>query len=179
MNTTVVTDSALTLELKEYLTFKLENEEYGIDILLVQEIRGYETPTRIAHAPDFIKGVINLRGIIVPVVDMRTKFNCSEVVYDESTVVIILNICKRTIGIVVDSVSDVMELPASAIKHAPDFDTVINHDAIVGLVSLDSRMLILLDMAHLVTSFDLGVEVVAEPLAVGHSMEAPMLSLPF
>ena len=177
MNLTAVTNNTLALDFKEYLTFKLENEEYGIDILLVQEIRGYEPPTRIAHAPDFIKGVVNLRGIIVPVVDMRIKFNCSEVVYDPSTVVIILNICKRTIGIVVDSVSDVMELRIDAIKAAPEFDTVISHEAITGLVSLDSRMLILLDMAHLVTSFDLGVEV--EPQLALESPDANLLSLPY
>jgi purine-binding chemotaxis protein CheW len=177
MNSTVVANQTLALDLKEYLTFKLEHEEYGIDILLVQEIRGYEPPTRIAHAPDFIKGVINLRGIIVPVVDMRIKFNCSAVVYDPSTVVIILNIAKRTIGIVVDSVSDVMELPSGAIKAAPEFDTVINHEAITGLVSLESRMLILLDMAHLVTSFDLGVEI--EPLLALASSDAALLSLHF
>jgi purine-binding chemotaxis protein CheW len=177
MKTTAVINQALALDFKEYLTFKLENEEYGIDILLVQEIRGYEPPTRIAHAPEFIKGVINLRGIIVPVVDMRIKFNCSAVVYDPSTVVIILNVAKRTIGIVVDSVSDVMELPAGAIKAAPEFDTVISHEAITGLVSLESRMLILLDMAHLVISFDLGVEL--EPLLALAAPDAAMLSLPY
>jgi len=177
MNSTAVTDNTLALDFKEYLTFKLENEEYGIDILLVQEIRGYEPPTRIAHAPEFIKGVVNLRGVIVPVVDMRIKFSCSTVVYDPSTVVIILNICKRTIGIVVDSVSDVLELRTDAIKAAPEFDTVISHEAITGLVSLDSRMLILLDMAHLVTSFDLGVE--ADPLLALQSPDANLLSLPY
>lgn len=175
MNLLVANEHALTLDVKEYLTFKLEQEEYGLDILLVQEIRGYEVPTRIAHAPDFLKGVINLRGVIVPVVDMRIKFNCSAVVYDPSTVVIILNIAKRTIGMVVDSVSDVMELPLSAIRAAPEFDTVISPEAITGLVSLESRMLILLDMAHLVMSFDLGVEAL-EPLAVSHSHDAPMLT---
>ena len=168
MNLTPAADKRLPLDLKEYLTFKLENEEYGIDILLVQEIRGYEPPTRIAHAPEFIKGVINLRGI---------KFNCSVAGYEPSTVVIILNVCKRTIGIVVDSVSDVMELPSDVIKVAPEFDTVISHEAITGLVSLDSRMLILLDMVHLVTSFDLGVE--AEPLLALQAHDAALLSLPF
>jgi purine-binding chemotaxis protein CheW len=175
MNSTSVINHSLALDFKEYLTFKLENEEYGIDILLVQEIRGYEPPTRIVHAPDFIKGVINLRGTIVPVVDMRIKFNCSSVVYDLSTVVIILNICKRTIGIVVDSVSDVIELHSRSIKAAPEFDTVISHEAITGLVSVESRMLILLDMAHLLISFDLGVEV-APLLALPN--DAALLSLP-
>ena len=178
MKTTAVTDKTLVLDFKEYLTFKLGHEEYGIDILLVQEIRGYEPPTRIAHAPDFIKGVINLRGIIVPVVDMRIKFNCSAVIYDPSTVVIILKVCNRTIGIVVDSVSDVMELPLQAIRSAPEFDTAISHDAITGLVSVDSRMLVLLDMAKLAIAFDLGVEA-SESLVVSHLPEAGLLSLPF
>ena len=95
---------------KEFLAFKLGAEEYGIDILKVQEIRGYEAVTRIANAPEFIKGVINLRGIIIPVVDMRIKFKLGEPVYDQFTVVIILNINGRVVGMVVDSVSDVTSL---------------------------------------------------------------------
>jgi purine-binding chemotaxis protein CheW len=178
MNSIAVTDNTLALEYKEYLTFKLESEEYGIDILLVQEIRGYEPPTRIAHAPDFIKGVINLRGIIVPVVDMRIKFKCMTVVYDASTVVIIVNVCQRIIGVVVDAVSDVMELHVDTIKAAPEFDTVINHEAITGLVSLESRMLILLDLAQLVTSFDMGVEA-PEPVLARPGADSALLSLPF
>ena len=94
---------------REYLTFRLDQEEYGIDILKVQEIRGYEPPTRIANAPNFIKGVVNLRGTIVPIVDMRLKFACAKAEYDSFTVVIILNLRNRIVGIVVDSVSDVME----------------------------------------------------------------------
>ena len=93
---------------REYLTFRLDQEEYGIDILKVQEIRGYEQPTRIANAPAFIKGVVNLRGTIVPIVDMRLKFNCAQADYNSFTVVIILNLRDRVVGIVVDSVSDVM-----------------------------------------------------------------------
>ena len=153
----------------------LLGKEYGIDILKVQEIRGYEQPTRIANAPAFIKGVVNLRGTIVPIVDMRLKFNCAQADYNSFTVVIILNLRDRVVGIVVDSVSDVMELPLSAIRAAPEFDTVISPEAITGLVSLESRMLILLDMAHLVMSFDLGVEAL-EPLAVSHSHDTPMLT---
>ena len=90
---------------REFLAFKLGAEEYGIDILKVQEIRGYEAVTRIANAPEFLKGVVNLRGIIVPIVDMRIRFNLGEPGYDQFTVVIILNIAGRVVGMVVDSVT--------------------------------------------------------------------------
>ena len=115
---TVVTQQGAqtsTSAAREYLTFRLDQEEYGIDILKVQEIRGYEPPTRIAHAPEFIKGVVNLRGTIVPIVDMRLKFNCSKAEYNSFTVVIILNLHRRVVGIVVDSVSDVMELDRKSV----------------------------------------------------------------
>jgi len=140
---------------REYLTFRLDQEEYGIDILKVQEIRGYEPPTRIANAPNFIKGVVNLRGTIVPIVDMRLKFHCSKAEYDSFTVVIILNLHRRIVGIVVDSVSDVMELPAESLKAAPDVDSVIDSDAVLGLGSLGDRMLILLDIEKLMSGVDM------------------------
>jgi purine-binding chemotaxis protein CheW len=142
---------------REYLTFRLDQEEYGIDILKVQEIRGYEPPTRVANAPSFLKGVVNLRGTIVPIVDMRLKFNCAKVEYDSFTVVIILNLRSRIVGIVVDSVSDVMELPASALKAAPDVDSVIDSSAVLGLGSLGDRMLILLDIEQLMSAPDMGL----------------------
>ena len=142
---------------REYLTFRLDQEEYGIDILKVQEIRGYEPPTRIANAPNFIKGVVNLRGTIVPIVDMRLKFNCSKAEYDSFTVVIILNLHSRIVGIVVDSVSDVMELPPESLKAAPDVDSVIDSDAVLGLGSLGDRMLILLDIEKLMSSVDMAL----------------------
>lgn len=142
---------------REYLTFRLDQEEYGIDILKVQEIRGYEPPTRVANAPSFIKGVVNLRGTIVPIVDMRLKFNCSKAEYDSFTVVIILNLGNRIVGIVVDSVSDVMELPPEALKEAPEVDSVIDSSAVVGLGSLGERMLILLDIERLMSAPDMGL----------------------
>lgn len=147
---------------REYLTFRLDQEEYGIDILKVQEIRGYEPPTRIANAPNFIKGVVNLRGTIVPIVDMRLKFNCSKAEYDSFTVVIILNLRNRIVGIVVDSVSDVMELPANSLKAAPDIDSAIDSDAVMGLGSLGERMLILLDIEKLMSGLDMGLASDAE-----------------
>ena len=142
---------------REYLTFRLDQEEYGIDILKVQEIRGYEPPTRIAHAPEFIKGVVNLRGTIIPIVDMRLKFNCSQAEYNSFTVVIILNLRNRVVGIVVDSVSDVMELAADNVKAAPDIESVIDNDCILGLCSVGERMLILLDIEKLMSSVDMGL----------------------
>jgi purine-binding chemotaxis protein CheW len=142
---------------REYLTFRLDQEEYGIDILKVQEIRGYEPPTRVANAPGFIKGVVNLRGTIVPIVDMRLKFNCAKAEYNSFTVVIILNLRNRIVGIVVDSVSDVMELPPESLKPAPDIDSVIDSSAVLGLGSLSDRMLILLDIEQLMSAPDMGL----------------------
>jgi purine-binding chemotaxis protein CheW len=147
---------------REYLTFRLDQEEYGIDILKVQEIRGYEPPTRIANAPAFIKGVVNLRGTIVPIVDMRLKFGCSKAEYNSFTVVIILNLRQRIVGIVVDSVSDVMELAADNVKAAPDVESVIDSDAVLGLGSLGDRMLILLDIERLMDGADMGLTSDAE-----------------
>ena len=142
---------------REYLTFRLDQEEYGVEILKVQEIRGYEQPTRIANAPDFIKGVINLRGTIVPIIDMRVRFQCPQIEYNQFTVVIILNLRDRVVGIVVDSVSDVMELPLDAISPAPDIESVIDTGAIVGLGSVGERMLILLDIEKLMGNVDMGL----------------------
>lgn len=147
---------------REYLTFRLDQEEYGIDILKVQEIRGYEQPTRIANAPAFIKGVVNLRGTIVPIVDMRLKFNCAQADYNSFTVVIILNLRDRVVGIVVDSVSDVMELSAENIRSAPDVESAIDNGCILGLGSVGERMLILLDIEKLMSNADMGLAANAE-----------------
>ena len=142
---------------QEYLAFKLGAEEYGIDILKVQEIRGYEAVTRIANAPEFIKGVINLRGIIIPVVDMRIKFNLGEPVYDQFTVVIILNISGRVVGMVVDSVSDVTTLTPDQIKATPDMGTAFSAEYMIGLGTIDERMLILVDIQRLMSSPEMGL----------------------
>jgi purine-binding chemotaxis protein CheW len=161
---TVVTQSAevAATGAREYLTFRLDQEEYGIDILKVQEIRGYEPPTRIAHAPEFIKGVVNLRGTIVPIVDMRLKFNCSKADYNSFTVVIILNLRNRVVGIVVDSVSDVMELSPDNMRSAPDIESAIDSSCILGLGSVGERMLILLDIEKLMSSVDMGLVAVED-----------------
>jgi len=141
----------------EFLTFRLGAEEYGIDILKVQEIRSYEQPTRIANAPSFIKGVVNLRGVIVPIVDLRVKLNCETVEYNSFTVVIVLNVKGRVVGAVVDSVSDVLELGAGTIKQAPEMHTSVDTSFITGIGSVNDRMLILMDIEGLMTSSDMGL----------------------
>ena len=146
---------------REVLSFKLGAEEYGIDILKVQEIRGYENPTRIANAPGFMKGVTNLRGVIVPIVDMRMRFALDNVSYDAFTVVIILNVAHRTVGMVVDAVSDVLELRSDQIKPAPEFNGSVDATHITGLGTVksgdDERMLILLDIEQMMTSAEMGL----------------------
>jgi purine-binding chemotaxis protein CheW len=142
---------------REFLAFTLGKEEYGINILKVQEIRGYETVTRIANSPAFMKGVINLRGIIVPIVDMRIKFNLGEPSYDQFTVVIILNVGNRVVGMVVDSVSDVITLTAEQIRPAPEMGGAVNTDYLIGLGALDRRMLILVDIDRLMSGADMGL----------------------
>jgi purine-binding chemotaxis protein CheW len=153
---------------REYLSFKLGTEEYGIDILRVQEIRGYEPPTRIANAPNFIKGVVNLRGVIMPVVDMRVRFGLPDVTYGSLTVVIILNIAGRTIGMVVDSVSDVLQLGAGDVRPAPEFSGAVDASYITGIGSVPAaegsegrdgreRMLILMDIERVMSAPGMGL----------------------
>jgi purine-binding chemotaxis protein CheW len=145
-------ESGNAADVKECLSFRLGEEEYGIDILAVREIRAFERPTRIANAPEFILGVVNLRGVIVPIVDLRIKFGIAEPTYDGSTVVIILNVADRVLGIVVDSVSDVLPLKQEEIRPAPEFSSAIDASFVCGLASLDGRLLILVDIAMLMTS---------------------------
>ncbi|MBY0445228.1 MAG: chemotaxis protein CheW [Burkholderiales bacterium] len=142
---------------REILVFALGNEEYGIDILKVQEIRGYDAVTSIANVPAFIKGVINLRGNIVPIVDLRIKFGLGNIMYDHFTVVIILNVANRTVGIVVDGVSDVLTLAANHVKPAPEFGAVLDTAYIQGLGTLEERMIILVDIEKLMTSSDMSL----------------------
>jgi purine-binding chemotaxis protein CheW len=139
----------------EYLAFVLGGEEYGIDILKVQEIRGYEAVTRIANAPDFIKGVINLRGNIVPIIDMRIKFALEDITYDTFTVVIILNVAHRVVGMVVDGVKDVLTLGAEQVRPAPEFTGAFRTEYLIGMGSVDERMLILVDIERLMSGEDM------------------------
>jgi purine-binding chemotaxis protein CheW len=142
----------------EFLAFTLGSEEYGIDILKVQEIRSYEQPTRIANAPDFIKGVVNLRGVIVPIVDLRLKLGCPSAEYNSFTVVIVLNVKNRVVGAVVDSVSDVLELNRESIRPAPELNAAsVDTSFITGIGSVADRMLILMDIEGLMSSADMGL----------------------
>ena len=141
----------------EFLTFRLGGEEYGIDILKVQEIRSYEPPTRIANAPAFIKGVVNLRGVIVPIVDLRLRLGCESAEYSALTVVIVLNVKGRVVGAVVDSVSDVLELARDTIKPAPEMASAVDARFITGIGSVGERMLILMDIEGLMASPEMGL----------------------
>ena len=141
----------------EYLTFRLGSEEDGIDILRVQEIRSYESPTRIANAPSFIKGVVNLRGVIVPIVDLRLKLGCDTAAYDGFTVVIVLNVKGRVVGAVVDSVSDVLQLTKEAVKAAPELSSSVDTSFITGIGNVGDRMLILIDIESFMSSADMGL----------------------
>ena len=142
---------------QEYLTYTLGPEEYAIDILKVQEIRGYEAPTTIANAPPFLKGVINLRGTIVPIVDLRIKFGVGNADYTPFTVVIILNLGTRVVGMVVDSVSDVTMLRQDNIRPAPEFSASVDTRYIKGLCTLDERMLIVVDIERLMLSSEMAL----------------------
>jgi purine-binding chemotaxis protein CheW len=142
---------------QEFLSFTLGGEEYGVDILKVQEIRGYEKPTTIANAPPYIKGVVNLRGTIVPIVDMRIRLNLGEASYDQFTVVIILNVSGHVMGIVVDGVSDVIELSPDQMRPAPDFSSGLDTRYIIGLGTVDDRMLILVDIEKLMSGADMAL----------------------
>jgi len=157
--------SAAVAAADEYLAFRLGAEEYAIDILKVQEIRGYDQVTRIANTPEFIKGVTNLRGTIVPIVDLRIKFALGKIEYNEFTVTIILNVANRVVGIVVDSVSDVISLLPDQIRPAPEFGGVLETSYIRGLAQLDGRMIIVTDIERLITSNEMALVDIEEPLA--------------
>lgn len=142
---------------QEFLVFTLGDEEYGIDILKVQEIRGYDQVTRIANTPDFIKGVTNLRGVIVPIVDLRVKFSQQDVEYNDNTVVIVLNLGQRVVGIVVDGVSDVLSLASDQIRPAPEFAVTLSTEYLTGLGALGDRMLILVNIEKLLNSDEMAL----------------------
>jgi purine-binding chemotaxis protein CheW len=158
MSTPAAPLAAQTATAGEFLTFTLGKEEYGVDILKVQEIRGYDAVTRLPDAPDYIKGVINLRGTIVPVIDMRVKFRL-EAKVDALTVMIVLNVADRVVGMVVDSVSDVVQLTGEQIRPMPEVGTGIDRRFLTGIGALDERMLILLDIEGLMTSTEMGLVV--------------------
>ena len=142
---------------QEFLVFTLGDEEYGIDILKVQEIRGYDQVTRIANTPDFIKGVTNLRGVIVPIVDLRVKFSQQDVEYNDNTVVIVLNFGQRVVGIVVDGVSDVLSLVSDQIRPAPECAVTLSTEYLTGLGAIGDRMLILVNIEKLLNSDEMAL----------------------
>jgi len=141
---------------REVLAFRLGGEEYGIDIQRVQEIRSYERPTRIAHAPDFVKGVVNLRGAIVPIVDLRLRLGLEQAAYDAFTVVIVLNVGHRTIGVVVDAVSDVAALDAAQLRAAPALRRDRADEPLLAIATLEARLLLLLDIDRLLGGAAMG-----------------------
>ena len=151
------TASAARDATREVLVFVLGKEEYAVDILKVQEIRGYDKVTTLPSAPAFLKGVLNLRGIIVPVVDLRVKFGLAEARYDTFTVVIILKIASRVIGIVVDSVSDVVRLAANEVKPAPQLGAMVDSSFLAGVATQAERMILLLDIEKLLSSGELNL----------------------
>ncbi|NVK73594.1 chemotaxis protein CheW [Marinomonas sp. CT5] len=155
--TTLQQGNTSSMPAKEFLTFVLGDEAYALDIMTVKEIRGYESATKIANAPDYIKGVINLRGDIVPIVDLRIKFNIGEATYNEWTIVIMLNVRDRVVGIVVDGVSDVMNLEAEDIKPAPEFGVAFDSRYLHGLAALEDQMVIIVDIEELISSDEIGV----------------------
>jgi purine-binding chemotaxis protein CheW len=163
MTTQTMTTQTTTLHVDpmhgahEFLTFTLGREEYAVDILKVQEIRGYDTVTPIANTPPFIKGVVNLRGAIVPIVDLRIKFQLGNAEYHERTVVIVLNLSGRIVGTVVDGVSDVVTLTPDQIKPAPEFSNTLDTQYLMGLGTAEERMLILVDIERLMTSRDMAL----------------------
>ncbi|MFM0050698.1 chemotaxis protein CheW [Caballeronia grimmiae] len=142
MNTRIKDSTSGT---RQFLAFALGAEQYAVGILSVQEIRGYDAVTRIANAPEHIKGVINLRGQVIPIIDLRVRFGLANVTFTEQTVVVVLNVEGTVVGAVVDSVSDVVEISADDIKETPALSTNLNSDHITGIATLEDRMLIMLD----------------------------------
>ena len=149
-------------EFKELLTFFLAGEEYGVDILRVQEIKGWDSVTNIPNTPEYIRGVINIRGSIVPIIDMRLRFNLEKREYDATTVVIVLNVMtnghdNRTMGVVVDAVSDVYNIPINDVKPSPDFGTAVDTEFVTGLATIDEKMIIVLDIDYMLNAAELAV----------------------
>lgn len=138
---------------EQYLTFLLASEQYAVDILCVEEIRSWEVPTKIPNSPSYIKGVINMRGVIVPIVDLRLKFNIGEASYHDTTVVIVLTFqadeSSRTIGFVVDAVSDVLNVEATEIKNSPSFGGSVQPQYVEGLINVGKNVVTLLNVEHL------------------------------
>jgi purine-binding chemotaxis protein CheW len=140
---------------REVLVFVLGKEEYAVDILKVQEIRGYDKVTPLPAAPAYLKGVVNLRGVIVPVIDLRVKFGMADPAYDASTVMVILRIAARMVGIVVDGVSDTIHLAPGEVKAAPELGSLVDSSYLAGLATRDERIILLVDIEKFLSSGEL------------------------
>jgi len=141
-------------EVMQYLSFIMDSEEYAVGILSVREIRGWEPVTKIPNTPDYIKGFTNLRGIVVPIIDLRQRFNLDVVDYTDTTVVIILNTtdepeCNTLVGIIVDAVSEVYDIKADMIRQSPRLGSAIDTKFIKGIVDIDKKMIILTEVQTL------------------------------
>ncbi|MCL6471581.1 MAG: chemotaxis protein CheW [Firmicutes bacterium] len=141
----------------QFVTFTLEGEEYGVEILKVQEIIGYQGFTKVPNVPDFVKGVLNLRGSVVPVIDLRLKFSMKEKEYDKFTVILILEVKERIIGVIVDAVSDVVSLTEDDIQPTPDFSSGIRADFIASMGRKDDKLIIILDIDKVLSESELEV----------------------
>jgi purine-binding chemotaxis protein CheW len=131
----------------QYLTFRLGEAEYGVPILVVQEIKGQSIITPIPNAPRHLAGVMNLRGMIVPVVDLRVKFSLPDVGYDRFTVIVLVSVGAKIVGMVVDAVSDVLDIPATEIQAVPDLGAQVNAGFVSGLARAGDKLIVLLDVA--------------------------------
>jgi purine-binding chemotaxis protein CheW len=149
----------------QYLTFTLGGEEYAVDILRVQEIKGYSTVTSIPNAPAYVKGVMNLRGTVVPVFDMRLKFGMEPRAYDRFTVIVVVNVGVRVVGLIVDSVSDVLDIPANAIEPTPDLGAGVDTRVMQGIARTNDRLVTLLDIDAVVELDGSATRALGEPVA--------------
>lgn len=157
MNSANASGALEAADTQQFLTFELGGEEYGVGILTVQEIRGWSSVTKVPHTPDWLLGVINLRGVVVPIIDLRLKFKFAKADYTDTTVVIILTVATRVVGVVVDGVSDVITLGAAQIKPAPSLGIGADTRHIIGFGTLDERMRILMDVEKLMAGADMGL----------------------
>ncbi len=151
IRTDIRTNNSEDIDLAQYVTFAIGEETYGVEVLKVQEIIGMTKITAIPNSLVFMKGVINLRGTVVPVVDMRLKFNMDERAYDNTTVVLIVEVQKKLVGMIVDAVSDVASLPLENIQDTPHFTARIETDYIRGIGNLDDLLIIVLDVDRILT----------------------------
>ena len=149
-DTSAITGTTLTAEAEQYLAFRLDGLDYGIPIMQVQEIRGWTKVTPLPNSPRYIKGVLNLRGTIVPIIDLRLRFNLDETPYDACTVIVVVNVGGRLAGLVVDAVSDVISLTPEQRRNPPEFEGQVNRQFVQGLTQVDDKLLVLIDVDKLI-----------------------------